>query len=181
MNQYLYKQLEKALVSDGGTLQQLRELFIVREIRPTRVFFNPVYITVDSISPTNCNTVCPWCSSAFCNVSDHEWSLSENRVLPTAQWELCSKDHSLNFFWSTTSIKSVDLMNELAKQVVSLYGNGLSMTLLAAEFDYNVDESQLSVKQTLHLSIKSLACMPDMNDLKGALRELLTWVIITQS
>ena len=183
---YLYTQLENALVSDGGTLQVLRELFIVRgnwpgiHSPPPRVSFNPVYITVDSISPTNCSTASPVCSLAFCPVSER--SLSENRALPMAQWELCSTGHSLNFFWSlpTTSIKAVDLIKELAKQVVPWYSNGLSIVLLITEVDVNDDESQYYV-QSLHLSIKSLACMPDMCELNGALGELLTWVLITQS
>ena len=111
------------------------------------------------------------CSLAFCPVSER--SLNENRDLPMAQWELCSKGHSLNFSWSTTSIKAVDLIKELAKQVVLCYVNGLSIVLLITEVDYDDDESQYSVQQSLHLSIKSLACMPDMCELNGALGELL--------
>ena len=72
-------------------------------------------------------------------------------------------------------------MTELAKQVVTWYGNGLSVVLLISEVDFIDVDSQYHEKQSLHLSMKSLACMPDMCDLKGALGKLLTWVIITQS
>ena len=171
VNLYLYTQLEDALVSDGGTLEQLRELFFVREIPPTPVSFSPVYVTVDWISPTNCSTACPLCLLAFCRVS-------EGRALPMAQWELYSKDSNLIFSWlpPSASIKAVDLIKELAQQVIPWFGNGLSLLLVTEIESYN--EPLDSVQQSLHLRIKSLSCMPYMYELKEALRELLTWVII---
>ena len=192
MKPYLYTQLEDALVSDGGTLQQLRELFFGMEnwpenhSPPTRVSFNPVYVTVDSISPTNCSTACPLCLLAFCNVS-------KGRALPMARWELRSKGSSLSFSWllpSARGIKAVDLIKELAEQVITRFGNVLSSVLLLTEIgiykeplDEPLDEQldsvqQYPVRQSLHLSIKSLSCMPDMYELNEALGELLTWVII---
>ena len=171
---YLYTQLEDALVSDGGTLEQLRELFFVREDRWTPVLFDPVYVTVDSISPTNCSTACPLCSLAFCNVS-------EGHALPMAQWELCSKGSSLSFSWLLPSagIKAVDLIKELAQQVITWFGNGFSFVLLITEIDiYNEPLYMDYVKQPLHLRIKSLSCKPYMSELNETLGELLTWVII---
>ena len=173
---YLYTQLEDALVSDGGTLEQLRELFFVSEnwpdihSPPTRVYFNPVYVTVDWISPTNCSTACPLCLPAFCNVS-------EGRALPMAQWELCSKDSNLSFSWvpQKAGTKAVDLIKELAQQVIPWFGNGLSLLLVTEIESYN---EPLDSWQSLHLSIKSLSCMPYRTELIEALEELLHWVII---
>ena len=180
VERYLYVQLEDALVNDGATLEQLREVFF-EEFGPqlTEINFH-INITVESIPTSNCSACSPWpwetCEPAFCQVNKKPSYYGNTSVV---QWELCSP---LNISW-TTGLDAVEIIEVLANTVIFWCAHGLSFMVLfngASYYSYILEEDEWhnDVLELIKLSVKNLNCRPHTYQLTDAVKEFFTWVSV---
>lgn len=181
MEQYLYTQLEDALVNDGGTLERLRKVFF-QTPRPHEVQFL-IHITVDSIAADNCSRCepdCYWvepCEPAFCPPGAPPAYCPS---MITSEWELRS---DLSVTWAT-DVDAVELIQVLANTVLPWCTHGLSFVVLLYSW-YNTDDGipsdaafacEVGGPIRLYLWVKELGCKPFTYQITNAVGELITWV-----
>ena len=174
---YLYAQLEDALVNDGATLEQLREVFFDSEPgpHPTEINFH-INITVESIPTSNCSACSPWpwdtCEPAFCRQVDKKASHYGNTSI--VWWELCSL---LNISW-TTGLDAVKIIKVLADTVIfwCAHGPSLMVPLNSDSYILGGDEWRDAYYVPIKISVKKLNCRPYAYQLTHAVGEFFTWV-----
>ena len=161
VRQYLYTEIEGALLSNPLTLLQLRDLLIKDDV-PLTVGFTAILMANNITNPSNCTPVTKENTPAF--IKNPEMGI----------WELPAP---LNNFWTpfiqpNSLAEDQDLLNFAA----SLYGTVtywvVALTVVPQDEFPDMDVSTTSII----LDIPSLSCNPGVVDVQFATCGVFSWV-----